>query len=104
MLLSKASDPNARQKIETEYSNKLKEKESELLQAKKEANEREKETKRLEKELRALKRASVDEQILETFENRIRNLEKINNEIDAKSIILKKQLSEAKSSKKDAQK
>lgn len=104
VLLSKASDPNARQKIETEYSNKLKEKESELLQAKKEAKEREKETKRLEKELRALKRASVDEQILETFESRIRNLEKINNEIDAKSIILKKQLSEAKSSKKDAQK
>lgn len=102
-LLRKASDPEARKKIEKEYSEKLSEKETELARAKKDAKEREKETKRLECELEKLKKASVDGSVLESFESKIKELEKINNDIDSQSIILKRKLAEAMASKDNIQ-
>ena len=102
-LLKNASDPEARKKIEKEYSAKLSEKEAELTKAKSAAKEREKETKRLESELEKLKKSSIDGTILESFENKIKELERINNDIDSQTVILKRKLAEAKSSKANAQ-
>lgn len=102
-LLKKASDPEARKKIEKEYSAKLSEKEVELAKAKSAAREREKETKRLESELEKLKKSSIDGTVLESFENKIMELERINNDIDSQTVILKRKLAEAKSSKENAQ-
>lgn len=102
ILLERASDPNAREKIEKEFSAKLLEKERELTQALKDAELKEQITKRLENELASLKKASVDKTVLESFERKIIELEKTNNEIDSKYVILKRQLSESQASEKVA--
>lgn len=95
-LLKKSSDPEARKKIEKEYSDKLKKKEYERKKAEEDAKKREAETKSLEIELARLKRASVDGSVLESLESKIKELERRNNDLDSQSIILKRKLDNEK--------
>lgn len=102
-LLNRASDPQLREKVEKEFLGKLSEKENELTKAREDAKEKEKITKRLESEIARLKKTSVESSVLESFEKKIRELERANNTMDSQSIILKRKLAAAKSSKDSIQ-
>lgn len=102
-ILNASPDPEARRKIEAEYSQKLNAKEAELAAVKLEVKTKTLEKKKAEDELELLKRSSIDATVLNSYETEIAKLKDLSNSREAELVRIKSDKEEAERQQNIAQ-